>query len=782
MRPSRITGMLRRARLAALGASVAAVGAAPAAAVAADPCPNAAIREQQGASHLPDCRAYQLVSPRDKAGHDVRRTFSSARASADGSAVTYTGFGSFPGDDGDDVRGAAWMSRYLARRGEQWRSRSIDSRQDTQILSFASLGAQYQNIQSPESFDAALTVSTEQNYQVRLDPAGPEPEPGVVNLYRRTYDGDTYTLISPWVSGPLLPALLAGLPEFVAATPDRRHIVFEMRQSLTADPVGPFDVKLYEWDDGELRLVGILPEDEGGGPANGGSVGAAGLAVGTQNLTSQLRGSRPGVMSQDGRRIFFLEGSGDSGRLFMREGNGTPAARTVWISRSEHTTPEPTPLPVTFHGATPSGDRVLFSSAEQLVDEDADAATDLYQYRLDAPPGRHLTRISAGAAPADVLGVVGAATGQERIYFVATGQLVPEAPADGRAKLYLADGGALRYVASLDTTGLVSDARNWDPGPELRTARVSDDGRYLLFISRVPQTDYDSRGFDELYLFDADASPRAAITCVSCRRDGQPPVGDAVIGYRDSMANATPYQPRVMTTAGGRVRVFFETYDRLDRRDGNAARDVYAYDHATGRTALLSAGTGNYDSHFMDADVAGDHVFITTRDRLSRWDDDPLYDLYDVAVGGDIPEPPAPSRCVDDECQPPFAPPPPDGSIGTADYDGPGNRDEAPRPRPRTPAGRVRVIGRGARGAAVVVRVRVPSAGRLVAEGAQVRRLARSLGRRGAHRIVVGLTRRARRTLAHRGRLRVVVRLRFTPARGAASAARVVLVIRRARR
>lgn len=779
MRSPRLTGMLRRARLVALGASVAAVGSAPGTAAAADPCPNAALREQQGATHLPDCRAYQLVSPRDKAGHDVRRTFSSTRASDDGSAVTYTGFGSFPGPE---VRGAAWMSRYLARRDGRWQSRSIDSRQDTQILSFASLGAQYQNVQSPESFDAALTVSAEQNFQVRLDPAGPEPEPGVVNLYRRTYDDDRYTLISPWVAGPLLPALIGGLPEFVAATPDRSRIVFETRQTLTADPVGMLDAKLYEWDRGELRLVGILPDDEGGGPAPGGSVGAAGLAVGTQNLTSQLRGSRPGVMSQDGSRIFFLEGSGLTGRLFMREGNGTPAARTVWISRSEHTTPAPVPQPVAFHGATPSGDRVLFTSAEALVVDDADTSTDLYQYRLDAPAGRHLVRISGGGAtPADVLGVVGASDDQERIYFVATGQLAAGAPADGQAKLYLSDRGALRYLASLDTTGLQSDARNWDPGADIRTARVSEDGRYALFLSRVPQTAYDSRGFDELYLFDADASPSEAITCVSCRPDGQPPSGDAVIGYRDSMANATPYQPRVMTTAGGRVRVFFDSYDRLHRRDGNAARDVYAYDHATRTVALLSAGTGNFDSHFMDADVTGDHVFITTRDRLSRWDDDPLYDLYDVAVGGDIPEPPAPTACVDDLCQRPFAPPAPGAPIGSATYEGPGDLDEAPPPRPRPRAGRLRVVRRSAARAAVIVRVRVPSAGRLAARGAHVRPVARSLRRAGAHRVVIRLTRRARRTLQARGRLRVAVRLRFTPATGRASSARVVAVIRRAR-
>jgi len=44
---------------------------APSAALAEGACPNEAIRQEQSSTFLPDCRAYEMVSPVDKNGADV---------------------------------------------------------------------------------------------------------------------------------------------------------------------------------------------------------------------------------------------------------------------------------------------------------------------------------------------------------------------------------------------------------------------------------------------------------------------------------------------------------------------------------------------------------------------------------------------------------------------------------------------------------------------------------------------------------------------------------------
>src|SRR5688572_32082480 len=83
----------RRAVL--MGAGVLALaGAAPAAAPAADACPNAEVRQQQGATRLPECRAYEQVSPQQKNGNAALGGYA-PRAS--GGAFAYWSPGAFAG-------------------------------------------------------------------------------------------------------------------------------------------------------------------------------------------------------------------------------------------------------------------------------------------------------------------------------------------------------------------------------------------------------------------------------------------------------------------------------------------------------------------------------------------------------------------------------------------------------------------------------------------------------------------------------------------------------------
>src|SRR5450759_1534759 len=62
-----------RACALAFGSAVLTTGllACAAPAFAAEPCPNEAIREQQGVTYLPDCRAFEQVTPAHKGANDA---------------------------------------------------------------------------------------------------------------------------------------------------------------------------------------------------------------------------------------------------------------------------------------------------------------------------------------------------------------------------------------------------------------------------------------------------------------------------------------------------------------------------------------------------------------------------------------------------------------------------------------------------------------------------------------------------------------------------------------
>src|SRR4029077_8600967 len=76
-----------------------------------DKCPNAALPAETHSQALPDCRAYELATPADKAGGDVIPWSLRVQAAADGSAVEYSSLSSFA-----DPKGTSLSSEYIAER------------------------------------------------------------------------------------------------------------------------------------------------------------------------------------------------------------------------------------------------------------------------------------------------------------------------------------------------------------------------------------------------------------------------------------------------------------------------------------------------------------------------------------------------------------------------------------------------------------------------------------------------------------------------------------------
>jgi hypothetical protein len=136
--------------------------------------------------------------------------------------------------------------------------------------------------------------------------------------------------------------------------------------------------------------------------------------------------------------------------------------------------------------------------------------------------------------------------------------------------------------------------------------------------------------------------------------------------------------------------VFFSTAERLLPEDTNGKTDAYEYDSRTGALHLISSGTDDSPSYFIDASNDGSNAFFVTRQRLSSWDTDTSYDLYDARINGGLPEPaPVPAACEGESCRP-GARSAPGPAPAASQAAGPGN------PRPAAcPKGKHRVRRHG---------------------------------------------------------------------------------------
>ena len=86
-------------------------------------CPNEAIRAQQHATQLGDCRAFEKVSPAAKGGGDINAEGQAIIAAADGNGAIFESTRNFADSVGS---GAVGRTTYLARRGvADWSTHSV---------------------------------------------------------------------------------------------------------------------------------------------------------------------------------------------------------------------------------------------------------------------------------------------------------------------------------------------------------------------------------------------------------------------------------------------------------------------------------------------------------------------------------------------------------------------------------------------------------------------------------------------------------------------------------
>jgi hypothetical protein len=579
-------------------------------------CSNEQRREEQNTTFLPDCRAYEMVSPLDKNGTNIFGAGVTVLGAANGERASYyapVGFGETTGS------GLAGLTQYVATRrpGEGWFSRGITPTPERESLQYLA-GVTASQVFS-EDLGQAVTIG------VDLPAGRPDGIPGGENIYvEDTMTGALQPITTP-LDEPIQAIESFGMgDDVVAASSDLEVVAFETRLNLLPGTEGSAS-KLYAWEHGKLTVAGVLPDGEL--PVRGARGPIPGAFVTRQN---EMLGS----VSRDGSSIVFQSpGEGDEPQLYLRRDGRS----TAWVSQSESSTPDPEPQSVTFEGMTPDGSKVLFATTDKLLDSDPGGASYALYLYTDSPHPEtesNLTFIARVNGDEQEL-VSGMSEDAERIYLS-----VGAAPGFSKEGLYLWEGGSVQLVAAMH--GALSR----------ETTGTSADGGTFAFLSSQELAGA-ALGASQsaMYVYDAQAEK---LTCASCLPDGQPTSSSAQLNANATVpATGTPNlgeQARFLSSDGRYV--FFSTADALVPEDTNGLPDAYAYDVDSGRVELLSTGTGEAGAWFAATDETGENAFILTSQRLVPRDTDNLVDVYDVRVDGGLPEPqPETGGCVGDECQ-----------------------------------------------------------------------------------------------------------------------------------
>lgn len=635
-------------------------------------CPNGQLRVGFSAA-LPDCRAYELVTP-PNSGSAQPDTEAAGGPFGEEIIITPGGgvFGNFGARNGErlayrtaEVLPGAGSSGYdyVATRGMSgWFSEDLIPLQsyDGDRCSAEPSGNVVREYSS-ELTDAVVRVGAGENWGESRETAGcgaqglevVAGEPlGVENLLLRDNTTGTYRLIDvPPVGVTPMNA------HFHGGSADLGHVVFSENARLTANaPAGVED--LYEWDEGVIRLVTILPN---GAPV----VGALAQDPGSVS-------SRSSVISAEGARVFFTAG----GNLYVRI-NGEETVQLDQPRGGSGAGGDGS-----FQAASANGTQALFTdeaSAGLTSDTEAGSGTNLYRYA----DGR-LTDLTP-AAHAQVLRVLGISEDGSYVYFAADGVLSGSQANDrgetaqaGRPNIYLWDGGSTTFIASL---------LNPEDQALQGAVRVSPNGSFLAFSSTLSLTGYDNGSGSEIFLYSV-ASDR--LVCVSCNPSGEPATagGAALIGLNGSVVSGSVGEgtPHSLTNSG---QVFFDTQEALLPRDTNGQADVYEYEN--GQLSLISSGTGSARSALIDVSENGSDVFFLSRQSLVPQDSGTeALVIYDARVNGGFAAISSPPACTTaDACRTPVSPQPSlYGAPSSQTFSGAGNLAPAVpapagKPRPK---------------------------------------------------------------------------------------------------
>jgi len=621
-------------------------------------CPNATYRFGPSAN-LPDCRAYELVTPADTNGGDISAPLPGSpdegfnnlltvpRGANAGEALSFASSTTLPGFDGSgDADG------YLAERGAGSHPEAGWST-ELQSPSYVQGGG------SPTGANP-LNGSPDQLYSFWAIRSSHGLEGGFPEgTYLRSPAGFEA------VGRGSLDTDLEATPEY--ASPGGAHILFSSNAHLEGGAAPAGTEAIYDREAGKASAE-VISVKSGGGSFGAGE-GASYLGA-----------------SEDGTAVVFRVG----GALYLHH-----EGQTVEVVGQN----------ATYAGISEAGDRVFYAAEGALWVFEAGTQTKIAE-------GGEATFVNVSADGSHAFFTSTAAltlAGEENENL--------EHAEGGKHNLYAWDDSGTHFVALLDTQDLAGFAG--EPATNLGAwvdaitahstigaanspARSNPTGEVFVFQSHARLTAYDNEGIGEIYRYDPAATAGARLRCVSCDPSGASPGDEAVLrseALPDIVLSGVDWRTVIPNLTDDGEAVFFQSPDRLLPEDANEVEDVYEWrakgsgtpecTRSAGCLALISSGQGETASSLFSMSADGHDVFVRTREKLVGSDILGSPSIYDAREGGGIPEAIEPAPCQGDACQGQGSEPP---TLSTPATKGAGE-EANPRPWP-CGKGRHRVRGR----------------------------------------------------------------------------------------
>jgi hypothetical protein len=698
---------------------------------------------------LPDCRAYELVSPEFSNGFLVEMN-PARQFSADGNLVFARSFGTFGG--GTNTQSPCGDPYLLTRTAAGWTTIPLS---DAPLTEFAF---------APSRFPCELAISD--SGAALIEVRNVARSIYASELYLRNADGSRVPV------GPLLPPTsfpptptgslsgeAPGHPGVASASNDLSHVLFSIEALGPGDfpPSFPPSITTNLWHGDTTVVTGTgsistpsLYEYVGTGNSTPRLVGVDNegkLISQCGTLLGGVAGNRHNAMSIDGSVSVFTAkpacpgarngpGAGPPvAELFARIGGTTTAAISEPSPNSGCATLPcrgAPPADANFEGASADGSKVFFTSTQQLLDSATEDSTagdsanpesgsgcggtagangcNLYEYDFNKPAAQRLALVSGGDSSGlgpEVQGVTAVSEDGSHVYFVAKGVLAANAGAAtdpitrllehavaGTDNLYVYERdasfpeGRTTFVATLAP----SDSEQWGPGAG-SAMNVTGNGRFLVFTSTADLTLGDTSTAPQVFRYDAATEQlvRVSVGEEGFNNNGNTSV--AVTGIpRPSFYHAVSPNtvPHPAVSNDGRV-VFSSSGGLTPQAINNQSGIQNAYEYNEGHVYLISDGRdavidNNVQGVFVvGISASGQDVLFLTHDQLVPQDGNTLPDIYDARSGGGFPPPVIPEACQGDPCQGQPGAPPGLATPASATFSGTGNLTPPPPPPPPPP-------------------------------------------------------------------------------------------------